>query len=89
VNVPEQSPSSAESTGAGAAHVPRLSLNVREAAAALGLREGTVRDLILRHELPVVRVGGGTVKARWVLRVEDLAKWLERNRRPARWEGER
>ena len=70
------------------APIPRLSLNVREAAAALGLREGTVRELIRRRELTVVKVGGGTVKARWVIRIEDLKRWLERNRRPARWESE-
>ena len=67
----------------------RLSLTVREAAAAMGLREGTVRDLIRRRELAAVRIGGGRIKARWVLLVEDLNEWLERNRRPARWEGGR
>jgi len=49
----------------------RLNLGVDETAAALGVSARTVRSLIARNELPVVRIG-----RRVLIRVERLDEFV-------------
>ncbi len=51
--------------------VPRLTYNVKEAAAALGISTHTMYNLINREGFPTVKVGG-----RRLISVELLAEWV-------------
>jgi hypothetical protein len=59
--------------------VPRLLLNSRDAAEALGISPRTLWELTAKREIPVIRLPGRG-KARRALRydVEDLRKWVDR-----------
>jgi excisionase family DNA binding protein len=57
--------------GATLASAGRLALDHREAAAALGVAQNTLRDYVQRHGLPVVRVGRRTLYP-----VHELRRWL-------------
>jgi excisionase family DNA binding protein len=49
----------------------KLTLSVEQAAKACGLSERTMRELIARHEMPVVRVGRRVLIVR-----AQLEAWL-------------
>lgn len=55
----------------GAGGVQRLTYNVKEAAAALGISTRSMYDLINREGFPTVKVGG-----RRLISVELLAEWV-------------
>lgn len=55
----------------GANGIQRLTYNVKEAAAALGISTRSMYDLINREGFPTVKVGG-----RRLISVELLAEWV-------------
>jgi hypothetical protein len=70
------------------AAVRRLALTIREAAAACGMAEPTLRDAVKHGEIAVVPVGQGRLKGRYLILPDDLEAYLRRRRRPAGWECE-
>lgn len=56
---------------AGAGGVQRLTYNVKEAAAALGISTRSMYDLINQEGFPTVKLGG-----RRLISVELLAEWV-------------
>lgn len=58
-------------------------LEVKEAAAAMGVTPWWVRQLIKKGELRAINVGGPEKAARWRIDPEDLSAWMrERENRP-------
>jgi excisionase family DNA binding protein len=58
---------------------PQRLLRVGEAARYLRLSPGSVRALIQRGELPVVRPSNGN-HAPWLIDVKDCDAWIERSK---------
>ncbi len=54
---------------------PRLE-TAKAAAARIGIPYSSLRDIVFRGELPVVRVGGGR-RQRWYLERTDVDRWIE------------
>ena len=67
---------------------PTLALAPKNAARAADIPEQTLRDLIQRGEIAVSVYGKGANKKRYLIQVADLQRWLDRTRRPAKWESE-
>jgi hypothetical protein len=67
----------------GVAAIHRLALTIREAAAACGMAEPTLRDAVRRGEVAVVSIGQGRLKGRYLILPDDLEAYLHRLRRPA------
>ena len=58
-------------------------MDVKDAAAALGVTPWWVRQLIARGELRAIYVGGYEKAARWRVAPEDLSAWMRmRENRP-------
>ena len=62
---------------APADHRPRL-VAAKKAAAALGLPYTSLRDVALRGEIPIVRVGRS-----WFFEWTDLDRWVESHKETA------
>lgn len=59
-------------------------LEVKEAAAAMGVTPWWVRQLIARGELRAINVGGPEKTARWRIDPEDLNAWIRKRENRAR-----
>lgn len=58
-------------------------MDVKDAAAAMGVTPWWVRQLIARGELRAINVGGHEKAARWRVDPEDLSAWMRtRENRP-------
>lgn len=59
-------------------HTPANSarlVNAKRASTELGIPYGTLRDVVHRGELPVIRVGRA-----WYLERRDIDQWIERQK---------
>ena len=68
-----------ESTDQLRARTPPLNLSIDEAASALGVSSRTVRYMVARKELPVVRIGR-RVLVSWEALVDSIEYGLTRER---------
>ena len=60
---------------------PRRLLRLSEAADYLHVSSGTLRSIVQRGELPVIRAGGNADgHVPWLLDVRDLDLWVERSK---------
>ena len=60
-------------------HNARRLLRLKEAAVYLSVSPGTLRSIVQRGELPIIRLGdGGHVP--WLIDVKDLDQWVEKSK---------
>jgi excisionase family DNA binding protein len=56
---------------------PRL-LRMRQVAQMLNVSTKTVRRMVMDGELPVIRRGGNSTNAAWLIEVAAVERWIER-----------
>lgn len=59
---------------------PQRLLRLSEAARYLHVSTGTLRSIIQRDGLPVIKAGNGDGHVPWLIDRADLDAWIERNK---------